>query len=242
MQIDGDEIMKTSKTVGVIGGLGPMATVYFYDMVVRLTDANCDQEHIDMIIANRATTPDRTDYIIGKSPENPAESFIRDAKKLEQYGVDFLVIPCNTAHYFYDDVQNSVKIPIVNIIEETVKEAKGKGHKKVGILGTVGTIQTNLYQNMCKKYGIDFLEIDAHRQQDIMHIIYNEIKSGKSASMDKFNNVISYLKENDCDGAILGCTELSILREDNKLYDSFYTDSLNVLVRRTIANCGKKVK
>lgn len=234
--------METNKTVGVIGGLGPMATVYFYDMVVRLTDANCDQEHIDMIIANRATTPDRTDYIIGKSPNNPTESFIRDAKKLETYGVDFLVIPCNTAHYFYKDVQSSVNIPILNIIEETVKEAKRKGHKKVGILGTIGTIQTKLYQNMCKKYEIGYLEVDSEKQNDIMHIIYDEIKSGKDANMNKFNNIINYLKENNCDGAILGCTELSILREDNKLYDDFYTDSLNVLVRRTIENCGKKVK
>lgn len=234
--------METNKTVGVIGGLGPMATVYFYDMVVRLTDANCDQEHIDMIIANRATTPDRTDYIIGKSPNNPTESFIRDAKKLEQYGVDFLVIPCNTAHYFYEDVQSSVGIPVLNIIEETVKEAKRKGHKKVGILGTIGTIQTKLYQNMCEKYGISYLEVDSEKQKDIMYIIYEEIKSGKDASMDKFNKVIDYLNENNCDGAILGCTELSILREDNKLYDDFYTDSLDVLVRRTIENCGKKVK
>ncbi|MEF9991679.1 MAG: amino acid racemase [Romboutsia sp.] len=234
--------MDNNKTVGVIGGLGPMATVYFYDMVVRLTDANCDQDHIDMIIANRATTPDRTDYIIGKSPENPAKSFVSDAKKLENYGVDFLVIPCNTAHYFYDEIQSSVNTPIINIIEETVKVAKEKGHKKLGILGTIGTIQTNLYQNMCKKYGIESLVLDPIRENDIMHIIYNEIKSGKEASMDKFNNIVKYLKESGCEGAILGCTELSILREDHKLYDEFYTDSLDVLVKATIKACNKKVK
>lgn len=234
--------MENNKTVGIIGGLGPMATVYFYEMVVRLTDANCDQEHIDMIIANRATTPDRTDYIIGKSPENPIKTLIKDAKKLEQYGVDFLVITCNTAHYFYDEIQESVNIEVLNIIEETIKAAKSKGHKKLGILATTGNIQTNLYQNMCKKYEIDFLVLDNEKQQDIMDIIYKDIKSGKNADMNKFNSIVSHLKDNKCDGAILGCTELSVLRVDNNLYDEFYTDSLEVLVRETIKKCGKKVK
>ncbi|MDU2198923.1 MAG: amino acid racemase, partial [Peptostreptococcaceae bacterium] len=116
--------MKNNKTVGVMGGLGPMATVYFYDMVVRLTDASIDQEHIDMVIVNRATTPDRTDYIIGKSTNSPSEVLKKDAKKLESFGTDFLVITCNTAHYFYDEIKNSVSIPVLNIIEETVKHAK----------------------------------------------------------------------------------------------------------------------
>lgn len=234
--------MVTNKTVGVIGGLGPMATVYFYEMVVRMTDANSDQEHIDMIIANRATTPDRTDYIVGKSPENPVNTIIRDAKKLEQYGVDFLVITCNTAHYFYDEIQRSVNIPVLNIIEETIKAAKNKGHKRLGILATTGNIQTNLYQNMCKSQGIEYLVLDEEKQQDIMDIIYKDIKSGKNADMNKFNNVVKHLKDNGCDGAILGCTELSVLRVDNNLYEEFYTDSLEVLVRETIKKCGKKVK
>lgn len=234
--------METSKTVGVIGGLGPMATVYFYDMVVRLTDAKRDQDHIDMIIANRATTPDRTDYIMGKSDKNPTDILKKDARKLEDYGTDFLVITCNTAHYFYDEIKESVNIPVISIIEETIKSAKKDGHKKLGILATIGNLKAKLYQNMCKKYGIDFLVLDENRQQYIMDIIYKDIKSGKSANMDKFKDVISYLKDNGCDGAILGCTELSILKNDNNLDNKFYIDSLEVLARKTIESCGKKVK
>ena len=85
-------------TVGVLGGLGPMASVYFYDMVVNMTDAKTDQEHVDMIITNRATTPDRTAFIVGSSDEDPSNILIDDAKKLEKYGVDFIVMTCNTAH------------------------------------------------------------------------------------------------------------------------------------------------
>ena len=116
--------MENNKTVGVMGGLGPMATVYFYDMVVRMTDAKTDQEHIDMVVVNRATTPDRTDYIIGKSCENPIHILKKDAKRLEAFGSDFLVITCNTAHYFYNEIKESVNIPVLNIIEETVKFEK----------------------------------------------------------------------------------------------------------------------
>ena len=234
--------MENNKTVGVMGGLGPMATVYFYDMIVRLTDANRDQEHIDMVIANRATTPDRTDYIIGKSTNSPSEVLKKDAKKLESFGTDFLVITCNTAHYFYDEIKNSVSIPVLNIIEETVKHAKEQGHKKLGILATTGNIKTKLYQNMCQKHEIEFMILDENRQADIMSIIYDDIKSGKPADMNKFNSIVDYLKRNDCDGAILGCTELSILKNDNNLDNEFYIDSLEVLAVKTIENCGKKVK
>ena len=103
-----------NKTVGVLGGLGPMASVYFYEMVVNMTDAKTDQEHVDMIITNRATTPDRTAFIVGDSKEDPSEVLINDAKKLEAYGVDFIVMTCNTAHYFYNKIANSVNIPLIN--------------------------------------------------------------------------------------------------------------------------------
>ena len=148
------------KNVGVLGGLGKKEKVYFYEMVVKMTDAKTDQEHVDMVIANRATTPDRTAYIVGDSKENPAIALVDDAKKLEKYGAEFLVIVCNTAHYFYDEVQDSVSIPVINIIEETVKHAKKKNHKKLGILATTGNIQTNLYQDMRKKYGIEYVVLD----------------------------------------------------------------------------------
>ena len=111
-------------TVGVMGGLGPMASVYFYKMVVDMTDAKTDQEHVDMVITNRATTPDRSAYILGQSDENPVYALVSDAKKLEQFGVDFIVITCNTAHYFYDKINESVNIPVLSIVEETVKYAK----------------------------------------------------------------------------------------------------------------------
>lgn len=229
-------------TVGVLGGLGPMASVYFYDMVVNMTDAKTDQEHVDMIITNRATTPDRTAFIVGSSDEDPSNILIDDAKKLEKYGVDFIVMTCNTAHYFYEKIARSVNLPLVNIVEETIKHAKATNHKKLGILATTGNIKTSLYQNMCEKYDMKYLTLDENRQSKVMEIIYDDIKSGKPADMDKFNSIVDYLKENDCDGVILGCTELSILKNDNELDGNLYIDSLEVLARETIVRSGRKLK
>jgi aspartate racemase len=229
-------------TVGVLGGLGPMASVYFYEMVVNMTDAKCDQEHVDMIITNRATTPDRTAFIVGESKDDPSEVLINDAQKLEKYGVDFVVMTCNTAHYFYNKIASSINIPMINIVEETIKHAKATNHKKLGILATTGNINTNLYQNMCEKYGIEYITLDEHRQSQVMEIIYDDIKSGKPADMNKFNSIVKHLKDNNCDGVILGCTELSILKNDNNLDGDFYIDSLEVLARETIVKSGRKLK
>lgn len=230
------------KVVGVLGGLGPMATVYFYEMIVNLTDAKKDQDHIDMIISNRATTPDRTEYIVGKSDKNPLDMLSADAKRLEKFGADILVIPCNTAHYFYQQLQDSINIPIINMLEETVAYVKNNNYKKVGILATNGTIKAKTYQNTCEKYEVKYEILDDENQNMLMDIIYNDIKSGKNPDMNKFEQIINYMKSNGCDCVILGCTELSILKNDYNLDDGFYIDSMGVLAKKTIEVCGKNIK
>lgn len=231
-----------AKTVGVLGGLGPMATVYFYEMVVRMTDAQKDQDHIDMVIVNKATTPDRTAYIIGESQENPSIDLIENAKKLEKFGVDILAIPCNTAHYFYEEIQSSVNIPIANMPKETVSYIKSNNYKKVGILATRGTIKAQIYQKTCELYNIDYEILDEENQALLMDIIYNDIKTGNPANMKNFNKIISYFEDLNCDCVILGCTELSILKNDNELDDNFYIDSMDILAKNIIELSGKNIK
>lgn len=234
--------MNERKVAGVLGGLGPMATVYFYDIVVEMTDAKKDQDHIDMIIMNRATTPDRTEYIIGKSKENPAEVLIKDAQRLEKAGADFLVLTCNTGHYFYNEINESVKVPLISMIEETVKKAVSMGHKKMGILATTGNINTKLYQNMCEKYNLSYEICSEEKQKIVMSLIYDNVKAGIEADMKNFNSVITFMKEKGCDGVFLGCTELSIIKKDNKLSNEFYIDSSEVLAEVTIKKCGGELK
>lgn len=234
--------MKKEKTVGVLGGLGPMATVYFYELVVEMTEASKDQEHVDMIVVNRATTPDRTAYIVGESDDSPLDYIVEDAKRLESIGVDFLVLTCNTAHYFHKKINDSVDIPLLNMIEETVDYAIGQNHKKIGILATTGNIKTGLYQDMCKTKEVDYYVLDDENQEKIMKIIYEDVKAGKAADMNMFNEIIDVLKENNCDCAILGCTELSLIKRDEKLPDEFFVDSSEVLAMNTIVKSGRKLK
>lgn len=234
--------MKESVTVGVLGGLGPMATVYFYDMVVEMTDAQKDQEHVDMIIMNRATTPDRTAYIVGDSEDSPLDYLVEDAKRLEAAGVDFLVLTCNTAHYFYKQINDSVAIPLLNMIEETVDYSIKEGHSKIGILATTGNIKMENYQNICREKGVDFYVPDNDTQKKVMKIIYEDVKAGNKADMKVFDEIVEDLKANGCDCAILGCTELSIIKKDEKLSDEFFIDSSEVLAINTIVKSGRKLK
>ena len=220
---------------GIIGGLGPMASVYFYEMITEHTLAKCDQDHIDLLLTSRATTPDRTAYILGQSDESPLPVMISEAKRLISAGADVIVIPCNTAHYFYDGLCEAISVPVINIMVETVKYCVGKGMKKVGILATEGTVRSRTYERVCNEYGVETAyPCDASQKL----IIYGDIKQGRPADMEKFGRVAYELREQSCDTLILGCTELSLVKRNGHL-GRFYTDSLEVLADVTIRSCGK---
>ncbi len=227
------------KLLGILGGLGPMSTAYFYEMITEHTEASCDQDHIDMVISSSATTPDRTGYILGNSADNPAERMIADAKKLEAFGADVITIPCNTAHYFYSEVQENVSVPIIHIIYETVKYCKSLGAEKIGIMATDGTILSNTYQRIAAEFGMDCVVPCQANQQKVMDIIYKSVKQGKHVDMNKFADVTRELTKAGSDRIILGCTELSLIKRDHGL-DNFYVDALEVLAWRSIQFCGKK--
>lgn len=108
--------MKNSMLLGILGGLGPMSTVYFCELLTAHTKALADSDHIDMIVSSRASTPDRTAFILGKSDRDPLPVMIDEADRLVKAGADLIVIPCNTAHYFYNGLQAACKVPILNII------------------------------------------------------------------------------------------------------------------------------
>jgi len=233
--------MQKKTTLGILGGLGPMATVYFYEMLTSRTSAESDQEHIDVVISSRATTPDRSAFIMGKSTENPLPFMIEEAKKLVEYGADILVMPCNTAHYFYDELVKTVCVPFINIVEETVKLCKAKGYKKLGILATEGTARSGAYSQVCEKFGVECAVPSDEKQKLLMEIIFEDIKKGKRADMDRFGLVCDELEKEGCDALVLGCTELSLIKKEENLGEKF-VDSLEALCNETIARCGKKVR
>ena len=234
----------TDKAVGILGGLGPLATVYFMELVIKHTEASRDQDHIDMIVLNHATIPDRTDFILGRSKENPLESMIQDAKKLEAAGAGFIVMPCNTAHYFYDGIRENVRIEMVSIIEETVRYAfeAVPGLRKLGILATDGTIKSGTYDLECAKRGIACVSPSDDERRELMRIIYDEVKAGKPGDAGALDGVIDDMLSRGCDAVALGCTELSTVYRDGGRRDGRVIDSLYALARRTILLAGKRFR
>ncbi len=229
-----------TKTLGILGGLGPAASVYFYHLITEHTLANKDSDHLNIVLFSAADIPDRSEFIMGKSPNSPLSHMKDNVKKLVSAGADLIAIPCNTAHYFFDEIQKSCPVPVLNIVQETVKLAKRKGASSIGILATTGTILAGAYQQAAKEEGILCMIPSEEEQNQLMHIIYHEIKTAKTPDLDAFYSIADHFIERGCDYLILGCTELSLIPKDER-YDQYpFLDSLFVLTLRSIMECGKR--
>lgn len=228
------------KTLGIIGGVGPLATMFIGEMIVRRTDAEKDQDHVNMVITNNTKIPDRTAFILGESADDPVPVILSDANRLRDAGAELIIIPCNTAHSFYEQIQNGTNLPVINMISETAERVKKYGATRVGILATTGTIATGIYQSACESRGMTPIVPDTHIQSVVMSLIYDDVKAGNAADPEKWAMISRAMEEAGCDQVILGCTELSIVRQELKLEG--YVDSLLVLAETAIEQCGYKVK
>ncbi len=227
--------------LGVIGGLGPIATVYFYELIVNMTDASCDQEHLDAIIYNAPSIPDRTKFILGESTANPVVPMIDIGRKLAAQDCDFIAIPCITAQYFHKELSDSIAAPIINTIREVALYLSRSGIRKVGIAATDGTISSKLFQKEFDRLGMVSIVPTERNQRKVMQIIYDNIKAGLPVDMDEFNEVADELKKNGAEVIVLGCTELSLIKRDNTLAPGFI-DAMEVLAKVSIESCGYSVK
>lgn len=237
--------MSERPLVGVIGGVGPLATAYFLGKVVRLTQATRDQDHLDMVILEHASIPDRTAFILGTSTENPGPVMADDARRLERFGAAFLVLPCNTAHNFTDEVAGAVDIPVLSIIEETLDAAQARvpGATAIGLLATSGTAASGVYQRALAARGVGCVLPDDADQAAVMSVIYDQVKAGLPGDVGTIRAVAGRLVEQGAGLVVLGCTELSVVAEDEGLLDDpLFVDSLDVLARSTIERAGGRVR
>ena len=226
--------MKHKKKMGVIGGMGPLATMDFATKVVRFTEASCDQEHIPMIIDNRIQIPDRTNYILNGT-NSPLSELIASATFLEESGAEFLVMPCNTAHYFYNEIKKHIHIPFLHIVEETTKEIlkhKDTVHK-VALISTTGTYSCGLYQDaFAKQKDVDLLLPDEDGKSLIMDMLY-AIKSGQPKNPDALMKLLDDFMQQGAQDFLLGCTEAPLLFDNYHIsYPVF--DSSSILAKSAI--------
>ena len=206
------------KIIGILGGMGPEATIDLFYKIIKFTPAEKDQDHLRIIIDNNPKIPDRTAAILGKG-EDPLPALQETARNLEKAGADFIIIPCNTAHYFLSSIQESVEVPILNMIEETAKETLQRipQIKKVGLLASVGIYETEIYHQKFKKFNIKVISPEEKDKEEIMKTIY-AVKAGNLSEAIKRNIIKAAQKliDKGAEAIIAGCTEIPlILKEED---------------------------
>ena len=224
--------------LGVLGGMGPEATQIFYRHLIRRTKAARDQDHIRALIFGDATVPDRTAAILSGDTADVEARLVADAKTLEAAGCTLLAMTCNTAHHFAPAIQGEVSIPLLHMPDLAVRRAKDLGVKKLALLATEGCIQAGVYQDICAQEGVPCWTPDGETQAKVTKLIYEQIKAGQRGDEALFAAIDCAVKAAGCDGAVLGCTELSVYRAFHPL-DERYIDAMEVLVEACVTACGK---
>lgn len=214
--------------------MGTEATSYYFEEVASHTQANKDQDHIDTIILNAASLPDRTQAILSGETDELMAQLVEHAQTLEKLEVANIAIPCNTSHYFYEELQAKTNVPIIHMVRETVQAAIDQFEgKKIGIMATTGTINSGIYHKECERLGVEAIVPSADRQDDVMSLIYDDIKKGQKADAAKFQRAYDDLVEKGSDVVILACTELSVFKKTHEI-PANCLDAMDVLVRESI--------
>lgn len=198
----------------ILGGMGTMATESFVRQLNKRTPTHADQDYLNYILYNHATIPDRTAYILDRSKPNPIPLLQEDIRQQNILQPSFIVLTCNTAHYFFDDLQKETKIPILHMPKEAVKQIhREQITGKVAFLGTEGSVKAGVYENELKEQGIDYLIPSQELQAKINHLIYQDVKENDYINLELFFEILADTKKLGCEAVILGCTELSLVAE-----------------------------
>ena len=209
----------TKKIIGIIGGMGPLATADLFEKITLHTRAQRDQDHLRVLIDSNTGIPDRTAALL-HGGEAPNPRLTASAALLERMGAEVLVMPCNTAHCFYDAVAGAVNIPVLHMIRLTAPALSERGVAAAGLLATDGTIQTGIYQETFAGTGIRLLTLEGADQQAIMDLTYRGIKAGDlHHDPAPARRAMEELLGRGAQTLILGCTELPLAA---KLYHLDY--------------------
>ncbi|MFP4116431.1 MAG: aspartate/glutamate racemase family protein [Candidatus Aenigmatarchaeota archaeon] len=218
--ISSEENKKTSsnefKTAGVLGGMGPEATLDLHRKILSKSDAEKDQENIPVMIFNNPQIPDRSDHILNDG-ECPLDEMVETARSLERAGADFIVIPCNTAHHFFDDIDSSVGIETINLIEEATDFVVSEypEAENIGLLITTGSMETEVYSSFIEESGREPMVPDDNFQDNVMDSIYEIKKGEKTESKKKLEKATENLIRKGSDAVIMGCTEIPLVLSNN---------------------------
>ena len=234
--------------LGIVGGVGPAATVDFMGKVVASTPAGRDQDHIKMVVEQNPQIPDRTASLLNDETD-PTMAMYATCKRLESAGANAIAIPCNTAHAFVERIQEHLRVPIVNMLTETIdwiRQTYGRD-KAVGLLATSGTVASQVYHQAASRAGLEIVVPAPDYQKLVMEAIYGErgIKAGFTEGLcrDQLLIAAEHLSEVGATVLILGCTELPLVLSHCDAYELrgrtvALVDPTLILARRCVALAG----
>ena len=223
--------------LGILGGVGPLATAYFMELVIKKTPAERDQDNIPMIVFNDPQIPDRTAHILDPAQPDPLPEMVKVVRWLEQAGAGYIAIPCNTAHYFYDALVSAAHVPVLNIMRETAAHIVGRFGEgaTIGLLATDGTIASGVFQQYLNQAGLRAAVPTPEEQTGVvMPLIYERIKRNLPYDPQPLLNVARRLHDDGCDAVIVGCTELSVVYQDLAERPPYLVDAMDVLADRCV--------
>jgi aspartate racemase len=233
--------MSATRTVGVIGGLGPAATLDFFDRILKRTKAVRDQDHLRLIIDNNTKVPDRNAASRGEGP-SPGSVIAASARGLQDAGAEFVVMACNAAHAYEEEIRAALAVPFISMIEETIRAVADMGAKRAGVLAADPCLRADLYQSGLRRAGVEPLLLAEESQRTFMELIYR-IKSGDTgdAVRRSMATLAKKLEARGADVILAGCTEVPIVLAADDI-DGELVTSTEVLVERTIVFAGGELK
>lgn len=227
------------KKLGILGGMGPLAGARFLETVIRMTDADIDADHPEVLLYSASEIPDRTAFLLGQSPVSPLPALLRAAADLTRWGAEVLAMPCITAHSFYEPLSREAEVPILNAVEETAGYLKERGIHRAGLLATDGTIRSGIFCRALENAGIN--PVLPKEQDTVMELIYRCLKRGRKPNRDICTQLLAELEHRGAEVTILGCTELSLMAQALP-QGHRVLDASAVLARQAVLASGARLR
>lgn len=226
--------------LGVLGGMGPLATVDFLEKLVLQTQASQDQDHIPFLVACLPQIPNRMDALLRGGP-SPSDAMVDGIERLVAGGADLIAIPCNTAHAWYEELAARAPVPILHIVHAVLDALRDRGIERgpIGLLATEGTIKADIYQSVLREQGLacrlpsDAAPVDA----GIYDVKVGRLTEGRIG----LASVARGMLDQGCTAIILGCTEISVALGDEAEFRETTVDASAALARMALKRCGARL-
>ncbi len=222
----------------VIGGMGTPATESYVRLLNQRTHAHSDQEYLNYILVNDATVPDRTDYILDHSKPSSSRIYSEDVRAQSLLQPEFIVIVCNTAHYFYDQLAAASSVPLLHMPRLAIRDMceRFPNEERIGLIATQGTIKDGIYSHEIENTGRKVILGDQALQDMVTELIYKYVKEKGEVNAELYHRILKRMHDDfQVNVIVLGCTELSFAQEKAGDHPYHVIDAQSIIVDKTIA-------